>query len=176
MSGLAAGAGVKDLQTVDPAGVPTTPAIDGVTVRPAPTHTDHRGSVVELLSEGWPEHFGDGVPHIYLATVVPGTIKGWVCHQGQDDRSVLLFGRLRWVLYDGREASATHGLIQTITQTEATRALVTVPEGVWHAVQNVGPTEAGFVNMPTAAYDYGDPDKHRLPLDTDEIPFSFQSQ
>lgn len=173
MTGLAAGTGVKDPSTVTRDGVLKTPTIDGVTVRPAPTHTDHRGSIVELLSEGWPEYFGDGAPHIYLATIVPGVVKGWVCHMGQDDRSVALFGRLRWVLYDGREESPTKGLVQTVTQTEATRSLITVPEGVWHAVQNVGHTEAGFVNMPTVAYDHGDPDKHRLPLDTDKIPFSF---
>lgn len=176
MSGLAAQSGVKDLATVTPQGEPITPTIEGVTVRPAPTHTDHRGSVVELLSSTWPEHFGDGAPHIYLATVVPGVVKGWVCHVGQDDRSVALFGRLRWVLYDGREDSPTQGLIQTVTQTEASRALITVPDGVWHAVENVGPTEAGFVNMPTVPYDHGDPDKHRLPIDTDKIPFSFERQ
>lgn len=44
---------------------------------------------------------------------------------------------------------------------------------MWHAVENVGTTEAAFANLPTRAYHYHEPDKYRLPLDTDEIPFRF---
>ena len=38
---------------------------------------------------------------------------------------------------------------------------------------SIGISPSNAVNMPTVAYDHGDPDKHRLPLDTDKIPFSF---
>ena len=166
-------AGEQDVQTVTRGGTPTVPSIDGVTIRPLISQTDHRGEVLELMSEGWPEDFGDGVPHSYLATIVPGVVKGWVCHMGQSDRSVPLFGRLRWVLYDGREDSPTFGLLQKATFTERNRHLIILPPGVWHAVENVGETEAGFINMPTRAYDHEQPDKFRLPLDTADIPFRF---
>ena len=33
--------------------------------------------------------------------------------------------------------------------------------------------EAFIVNMPTELYDYADPDEHRLPFDTDKIPFDW---
>ena len=48
-----------------------------------------------------------------------------------------------------------------------------IPRGVYHAVQNIGTTEALFVNMPTRPYNHGDPDKFRLPLKNDLIPFDF---
>lgn len=165
--------GEKDQQFVTPTGRSVEPTIDGVVLRPALSQADQRGEVVELLSDGWPDVFGEGVPHVYLATIVPGVIKGWVCHNDQDDRSVQVFGRLRWVLYDGREDSPTFGLVQTVTCTESSRHLVVVPAGVWHAVENVGPVEAGFVNMPTRPYNHAVPDKFRLPLNTPEIPFTF---
>jgi dTDP-4-dehydrorhamnose 3,5-epimerase len=31
-----------------------------------------------------------------------------------------------------------------------------------------------FINLPTAPYKHADPDKYRLPLDTDEIPYQFE--
>ncbi len=166
-------AGVKDGQFVTPEGRPVAPEIDGVLVRPLVTQADQRGEVVELLSEGWSQALGEPIPHVYLATVLPGFIKGWVCHHGQHDRSAMLYGRLRWVLYDGRPDSPTAGLVQQVVSTERNRKLVVIPPGVWHALQNIGTHEAGFVNMATRAYDHAAPDKFRLPLDTPEIPFRF---
>ena len=41
----------------------------------------------------------------------------------------------------------------------------------WHAVQNVGHEEAAFINMPSQPYRHDDPDKYRLPLENDVIPY-----
>jgi dTDP-4-dehydrorhamnose 3,5-epimerase len=48
---------------------------------------------------------------------------------------------------------------------------VSIPAGVWHAVQNVGHDEAAFINMPSQPYRHDDPDKYRLPLENDVIPY-----
>jgi hypothetical protein len=40
-------------------------------------------------------------------------------------------------------------------------------------VQNVGASDSRMVNFPTAPYDYENPDKTRLPLDTERIPYRF---
>jgi len=50
---------------------------------------------------------------------------------------------------------------------------VNIPAGVWHADQNVGTTDLVVVNFPTIQYNHQAPDKYRLPLDTDKIPYSF---
>ena len=39
---------------------------------------------------------------------------------------------------------------------------------------SVGEDEAVFLNLPTRAYDYEDPDKYRLPVANDVIPFAFE--
>jgi len=48
------------------------------------------------------------------------------------------------------------------------------PAGVWHAVQNVGPAEASFVNLPSVPYEHDDPDKYRRPFDNDVIPYRLE--
>ena len=57
---------------------------------------------------------------------------------------------------------------------EKNRALLVIPRGVYHAVQNIGITDAIFVNMPTRPYDHEDPDKFRLPLKNSLHPVQLQ--
>ena len=91
----------------------------------------------------------------------------------QWDRSGVLAGGLFIALYDDRRDSPTYRLLNVFTVTERNRALVVIPSFVFHALQNVGETAAAFVNMPTKPYDHVNPDKYRLPLKNDLIPFSF---
>jgi dTDP-4-dehydrorhamnose 3,5-epimerase len=51
--------------------------------------------------------------------------------------------------------------------------LFVIPQGVWHAVKNIGLTDGYFINLPTRAYVHEDPDKYRLPLRNERIPFAF---
>jgi dTDP-4-dehydrorhamnose 3,5-epimerase len=50
---------------------------------------------------------------------------------------------------------------------------VNVPRNVWHADHNIGSADVVVINFPTQAYDHTNPDKYRLSLDTDLIPYSF---
>ncbi len=170
---LPADVGTKDQSLTTPSGEPVGQPIDGVIVRPVVTRPDGRGEVAELLRADWEEVRGSEMVHAYLATLEPGVTKGWVCHEGQEDRGVHLSGRLRWALFDGRADSPTNGVVMDLTFTERNRNLLMIPRGVWHKVKNVGTTEATFVNLPTALYDHSDPDKRRLPPDTDRIPSPF---
>ena len=76
-------------------------------------------------------------------------------------------------LYDPRPDSPTCGEICRIALSAQNRCLVNVPRNVWHADHNIGSTDVLVVNFPTIPYDHANPDKYRLPLDTDLIPFSF---
>ena len=57
---------------------------------------------------------------------------------------------------------------------EQNRGLIIIPRGVYHALQNVGQLDAVFINLPTKAYNHGNPDKFRLPIHNDLIPYHFQ--
>jgi dTDP-4-dehydrorhamnose 3,5-epimerase len=62
-----------------------------------------------------------------------------------------------------------------ITVSERNRALIIIPIGVYHAVKNIGTEEAQFMNFPTKPYNRESPDKYRLPVKNDLIPFDFSN-
>ena len=162
----------KDTQTVSREGEPLTDLIDGVRVHYPPTQIDGRGDLVETYDPRWGLS-DEPMVYNYLATIRPGVVKGWVKHLKQDDRLFFAFGAVALVLYDDREGSPTHGQVNEFFFGERRRATVVIPAGVWHAVANVGETDAIFLNSPTRPYDHADPDKYRLPLVNDLIPYSF---
>ena len=58
---------------------------------------------------------------------------------------------------------------------ERNRGLVIIPKGVFHALKNIGGDDAYFINLPTRPYDHSDPDKYRLHLKNELIPFAFEA-
>lgn len=81
-------------------------------------------------------------------SVRPKAIKGWIVHKDQEDRIATLTGVMHWVFFDNREDSPTFKMLNQFTFSEKNRTLFTIPRGVFHAVQNIGTTDAYFVNMP----------------------------
>jgi len=163
---------VKDKQMVNAEGESVLPRIHGVVIRRAPPIEDKRGEIVEMYRPSWGLH-PDPLVYVYQISMRVGAVKGWVAHRRQEDRIFMSLGVMRWALYDDRLESPTHKLLNTLTFSDRSRALLIIPRGVYHAVQNIGETEAFFVNMPSRAYDHADPDKYRLPLKNALIPFAF---
>jgi dTDP-4-dehydrorhamnose 3,5-epimerase len=162
----------KDSQLVTPDGIPLRRLTDGVTLRYLPTQVDERGSLMELYDPRWNWH-PEPMVFAYSFTLRPGVVKGWGLHQDHEDRYVLLQGELELVLYDPRPGSPTVGEVCRIQLTPYRRVIVNIPRNVWHADHNIGSSDVLVVNFPTAAYDHAKPDKYRLPIDTDLIPFRF---
>ena len=163
----------RDIQTVTSEGNPVDPLPHGVTFKEIPTHIDARGSVCELFDSRWDWH-PDPLVFSYVFTIRPEMIKGWGMHMQHEDRYLLLQGEMEVVLYDGREDSPTKGLVSKVVLSEFNRRLMNIPAGIWHADHNIGQKEVLVVNFPTICYDHSNPDKYRLPLDTDQIPYSFE--
>jgi dTDP-4-dehydrorhamnose 3,5-epimerase len=142
---------------------------EGAEIRDLVTHSDERGTVCELYDDRW-GFSGDPVVFAYLFTIRPGMAKGWGVHHEHDDRYAFLSGELEVALYDGREDSVTAGLESRLVLSIHHRRLLSIPRGVWHAERNIGSVDVQVVNFPTIPYDHTNPDKYRLPLDTDELP------
>lgn len=115
----------------------------------------------------------DPIVFVYSFTIRPGRIKGWGMHKEHEDRYFVLCGEMEVVLYDPRPDSPTKGLVAKVILSEYDRRIMNVPIGVWHANRNLGQNTLVVVNFPTIPYDHANPDKYRLPLDTDEIPYKF---
>jgi dTDP-4-dehydrorhamnose 3,5-epimerase len=162
----------KDQPSVTSDGADLQELIDGVELRRARTHADERGTLTEIFDPRW-EFTDEPLVYAYLVTLRPGQVRGWVVHVEQNDRLFVYAGVIRVVLYDGRRDSDTYGRLNVLHLGEHDRGLVAIPAGVYHAVQNVGDREGAFVNMPSQPYRHDDPDKYRLPLENDVIPYRF---
>lgn len=164
----------KDTQTITPQGESIAPLVAGVVLKDLVTQVDERGSGLELFNPHWHWH-PEPLTYAYLFTIRPGFIKGWHMHQPNEDRLLVYAGEVEVVLYDERPGSATFGLISRIVLTEYRRRIMNIPPGVWHALHNIGNKDAIAVNFPTHLYDHSGPDKYRLPLNNERIPFKFDN-
>ena len=165
-------AAVQDQQTVDAQRKSIAPLLDGMSFHDSIRHDDDRGSVTELYDPRWGWH-SDPLVFSYIFTIRPGMVKGWGLHKLHEDRYFVISGELELILYDPRPESSTCGKICKVYLSGTRPRLVNVPRNVWHADRNIGTVDATVVNFPTIPYDHTNPDKYRLPLDTDLIPYDF---
>jgi dTDP-4-dehydrorhamnose 3,5-epimerase len=140
--------------------------------RDAVTHPDERGTLTEIFNPTW-DLSDEPLVYVYQVTIRPGQVKGFVLHKTYSDRLFFSQGTVKVVLYDDREESPTRGRVNELFFSEESRGHLVIPPNLWHAVQNVGSTDALFVNCPTKPYNHKDPDKWALPKDNDVVPYSF---
>jgi dTDP-4-dehydrorhamnose 3,5-epimerase len=164
----------QDPPSVTPAGESLQPLPVGITFHEVITQIDDRGTVCELFDTRWNWH-KDPLVFVYAFTLRPGMIKGWGMHQKHEDRYFVLFGEMEVVLYDDRPDIPTCGLVSKVVLSEYRRQLMNIPAGIWHANHNIGQKDVVVINFPTLPYDHANPDKYRLPLDTDKIPYKFEN-
>ena len=145
--------------------------IDGVQQKSLRVFPDERGRLMEILRCDDPvfEKFGQ----MYLTTTYPGVIKGWHYHKKQDDNATVVKGMLKLVLFDRREGSPTFGEINEFFIGEHNPTLIHIPKGICHGWKNIGQDEALVINCVTEPYDYDHPDEHRLPYDSDDVPYDW---
>jgi len=162
----------KDSQLVTPQWEMLHEPIEGVhlhEVRHVPR--DH-GIITEIFRPEW-DPTGLPVAQIYQSRLYPGAIGAWSCHMKNVDRLFINQGNVKLVLFDGRENSPTFRRINEYHVGDARPAMMVIPIGVWHGLQNLGAADALMLNFPTRSYNYEDPDHYRLPFDTPEIPYSW---
>lgn len=145
--------------------------IEGVKVRELRFIPDERGHLMEILRSDWEEY--DRFGQVYVTAAFPGVVKGWHYHKLQTDHFACVHGMAKVVLYDRRKDSSTHGEVNEFFIGEHNPCLIKIPPSVVHGFKGVGQDVALIVNVPTELYNYDDPDEHRLPYDTDEIPYDW---
>jgi dTDP-4-dehydrorhamnose 3,5-epimerase len=165
---------IRDKPTVTSEGQILHKLPEGVRLRDAITHVDDRGTVCEMFDPRWGWH-DEPIVFTYMFTLRPGMVKGWGMHLEHEDRYFIMFGDMEVVMYDARPDSPTHRMVAKVVMSELRRQLLCIPTGVWHANHNIGHKDAVVVNFPTRPYDHENHDKHRLPIDTDLIPYKFEN-
>jgi dTDP-4-dehydrorhamnose 3,5-epimerase len=164
--------GTRDRAHRHPDGSLIDNGIEGVEYVPVRRHSDHRGSLIELINFADP-FWREPIVHGEFVTTRPGRIKGWGMHKLSVDRYFVATGQMRVVLFDGRTASSTFERIAQFNFTDESPGMLRIPTGVWHANQNWGDTDAVFVNFPTDPHDYANPDKYRIDPHDGTIPFDW---
>ena len=162
----------KDGQSVRPDWLPAQKTIDGVRIREVRNVQKGGGLLTEIFRADWCVDDGD-VEQVFQVALGPGEVSAWHAHQRTLDRLFVSRGAVRIVLYDARTASSTHAQVNEFRFGEHRPALLVVPPGVWHGVENLRREPSVVLNLVDHAYSYGDPDHWRLPVDSPRIPFSF---
>lgn len=145
--------------------------IEGVKTKHLRVIPDERGYLMEMLrcDDEMFEKFGQA----YLTVAYPGVVKGWHYHKEQTDIFIPVKGMLKLVLYDNRENSPSYGEINEFYIGERNPMLVTIPPGLVHAFKAIGTEPAYLINVPTAPYNYREPDEFRIPPYDPSIPYDW---
>ena len=143
--------------------------IEGVEIHPLRRIPDERGVIFHMLrcDAAHFERFGE----IYFSGVYPEVVKGWHRHKEMTLNYAVPVGSIKFVLYDDRDGSPTHGELQEITLGEYNYALVKVPPMVWNGFKGIGTSMALVANCATLPH-AGDEIERCDPHDC-HIPYSW---
>ena len=146
--------------------------IEGVVTKPLKQIADERGWLTEILRNDWEyfKKFGQA----YVTAAYPHIVKAWHMHKTQTDNITCIKGMVKLVLYDDRKQSKTKNEIDEFMIGDRNLLLVQIPPEVWHGFKTISEEYALVLNLPTELYDYSKPDEHRLPPDTDKIPYDWK--
>ncbi len=145
--------------------------IEGVKIKRLRVIPDERGRLMEILRRD--DDIFSEFGQVYITSAYPGAVKAWHYHQLQDDHFCVVVGMMKVVLYDARDDSPTRGQINEFFMGVHNPIVLRIPRGVYHGFKCVSETEAICLNVPTNTYNYADPDEHRLPAHTDQIPYQW---
>ena len=148
--------------------------INGVVTKSLRLLSDERGYLMEILRDD--DELFTKFGQVYVTACYPGIVKAWHAHRDQSDYICCLQGTAKLGLYDEREGSPTCGQTQSFVLGVLNPLLVRVPPMVWHGFTPVGGEMTLMLNVPTAHYNYDDPDELRRDPFDPEIDFQWHTE
>jgi len=130
------------------------------------------GVVTELWRAEW---LGEDTrpAHVVYVTLEAFRETNWHCHKIQSDLLFVVRGLIKVAFYDDREGSSTYRRLDVLAFSHLRPTLVSIPQGVWHCLKNLGGDEAAYVTMNSRPFCYEDPDDWRLPPGDASLPRPF---
>jgi dTDP-4-dehydrorhamnose 3,5-epimerase len=156
---------VRKQSAVDATGALNQELIDGLKFRPVRPVPHEDGTVAEVARVSWPE-ISLPIVQVHTTSTFPGRVRAWGLHELSTDRLFVVHGLVSIVIYDGREASVTHGILNEFRVSDRNPALVVIPPNLYHGWKNIGVDEAFIINMPSSPYEHDGPDALDLPYES----------
>lgn len=143
--------------------------IDGVILTPLRQIFDERGKVMHMLREDSTvfSRFGE----IYFSCTYPGVVKAWHLHKEITLNYAVVFGEIKFVLFDDRPGSPTRGQIQEFFVSPENYMLVTVPPLIWNGFKAIGTDTAIVANC--ATFPHSPEELERRPPSAASIPYTW---
>ncbi len=104
-------------------------SIQGVQVVPLRRIPDERGTIYHMLRRTDPHFIEFG--EIYFTSIYRDVIKGWHRHADMTLNYACVWGRIKLVLYDGREGSPTARMLTEHFLGPDDYSLLVIPPMVW---------------------------------------------
>ena len=151
-----------------------TASIEGVIVRPLKKIPDERGTIMHgVRSDNILNEFGA----VYFKKLYFGVVNGWHVHETLMLNYICIFGMIKLVLYDMREKSPTHGLLQEFFIGEDNYCLVHIPPGIANGSKGMTSPFSIMVNVASEAHNPAlkylkiDPHSSEIPYEWDRKDF-----
>jgi dTDP-4-dehydrorhamnose 3,5-epimerase len=143
--------------------------IEGVQVIPLKQIHDERGKIMHMLRAD-ASHF-KAFGEVYFSTIHPGVVKAWHKHKKMTLNYAVPYGKVKLVLYDGRESSPTFKQVQEIFLSPDNYQLVIIPPEIWNGFKGVGEFTSIVANC--ADFPHDPEEIERLEVKTDQIPYEW---
>ena len=143
--------------------------IQGVEIIKKNQIVDDRGIILHMLRVDDKNYkkFGE----IYFSTVRPNKIKGWHLHKKMTLNYAVVFGEIKFVLYDSRPNSKTKGQIQKFLLSQSNYKFISVPPLIWNGFKGIGNKTAIVANCADLPHDKEEIER-KLPFDS-SIPYDW---
>lgn len=142
--------------------------VEGFKIIPLQRIPDERGTIYHMLkaSDAHFQKFGE----IYFSSIYKGVVKGWHKHREMTLNYACIYGRIKLVVYDDREGSATKGNLQEVFLGHDNYALAIIPPEIWNGFKGMSEPYAIVANCCTHEHDPSrsermDPFKNPVPYD-----------
>ncbi|MDO8527449.1 MAG: WxcM-like domain-containing protein [Deltaproteobacteria bacterium] len=118
------------------------------------------GFVISLW-KNWEKYFKAEPKQIYMNICTPKSVKGPHLHMNRWDYFVCIQGKIRFIVKWGNEYEE----VEVDADKDPCFKIVEVPPAIPCAIQNVGESDAWFINMPNPAWHPEDQDDHPISFD-----------
>jgi len=125
--------------------------IIGLSLAPLKQIKNPKGNIFHVLkqSEESFTKFGEA----YFSSVLFRDIKGWKKHSEMEMNIVVPVGSVKFVCFDDRPGSESHGAFYEVTLSQENYYRLTVPCGIWMAFQGVGSDLNLLLNIASIEHD-----------------------